>query len=119
MPSFASYASAARALSYGPMLDSGGDLARFTLNARPIGREFGGWFVVIGPGPDYGFQAITLPDVPCMPAWLRDPQLDPALARPLAGSSSAGSPRSPISSPGRRSACRCSGRWHRCGGRGG
>src|SRR6476469_5303459 len=47
----ASYVSVARALSYGPMLDRGGDLARFVANARPLGAAFGGWFVIIGPGP--------------------------------------------------------------------
>src|SRR4051812_38178827 len=80
----AGYVAVARALSYGPMLDSGGDLARFVVDARPIGAEFGGWFVVIGPGPDHDFQAITLPDATLVPPRLRDPSLDPALVRPLA-----------------------------------
>ncbi|MFC7477619.1 ATP-binding protein [Dankookia sp. GCM10030260] len=78
------YVSVARALSYHPMLDSGGDLARFVANARPIGAEFGGWFVIIGPGPEYEFQAITLAGAQPMPPRLRDPSLDPALVQPLA-----------------------------------
>ena len=76
------FVSAAWSMSHAPMLDSGGDLGRFTRNVRPIGEEFGGCFVVIGPGPGHEFQAMTLPDPPRLPARLAEPDLDPG--RPLA-----------------------------------
>jgi hypothetical protein len=78
------FVSAALSTSHAPMLDSRGDLGRFTKNVRPIGVDFGGWFVVIGPGPGHKFQAISSPDPPRLPARRCEPDLDTCLVRLLA-----------------------------------
>ena len=53
----------ARTLASVPSLDPGGDLDRFVAIARPVGEDFGGWFVVVGPPPDLELEAITLRDM--------------------------------------------------------
>ncbi|MCB4824323.1 ATP-binding protein [Roseicella aerolata] len=77
------YVAAARALSHGPMLDEGADPAQFEANARPVGREFGGWVVALGPPPELRMLANTLRQPGQELPDLRQAGMREALALPL------------------------------------
>ena len=83
----------AHTLAAGPSLDADADLDGFIRIARPVGEDFGGWFVVVGPPPGLELQAITLRDAPHRPHDFAGPTVHPMVGEALADVFSRGAER--------------------------